>query len=564
MEASAQHGFGARGRRALALGLVAAFLAAGLALVWTISWNRAFQVDEVEHVHAAFNMRTGKLIYRDFRQSHPPLLYVVLQPVVDADDPVATFRRARGLTTALFTLCVGLCGLAAGRLSGLSGGLLAAGLALAHTTFVDRGLEVRTDGPMALCVAAALAVELSRAPRLAKYCGEAALLSAAFLFTNKAVFACFAFGCLWLAAAWRRRRLRLLALPMAVWILPLAAASAIMAAAGNLGQFIAINFGDVVGEVTRTAPHSRGLGLAVKFLAQESRHNLVFGVLAIAGWVLGALAWRRPGAPGGGLGFVAFLALVLFVSLFVNPFPYPYFHVTALPPFVVLAAVAGSRLGSRWGVAAGSAAELGLVFLLLAATATTSAPRLLQRAVRDYDRQLEVLRQIQRLTEPDDAVFDMAGLYFRPDASPVYLMTGNTLARYRLGRFPRIPATLRDRQAVAYVFNYRIAWLAGEEKAFLEQHFVHYDGNVFLLGSPLDVAPGESLELEVLKTKELRYDGAGAVLVDGRPFRRGVLERGPHRVTRVARRGPDRLILATPPPVPWPPRPPQPLYDFFQ
>jgi len=546
-----------RPTRLLAYALWGTFFIYALVLLWAQSWNRPFQVDEVEHVHAAYNVSIGKLIYEDFRQTHNPLLYFVLGPLVDPGDPVGTFRRARSFTTALLMVHVALCGLCAWRLAGAAGGLLAAGLALVHTTFAERGLEVRTDGPMALCVTAALWVELSGLERLRRYCLEALLLAVAFLTTNKASFACFAFGCLWLAAAARHRRFRLVALPMAVWILPLALAAAAMAAAGNLEEWVALNFVSAFDDVTRAAPHSQGfdLGPAARHLARESGRNLLFCVLAVAG---GLVAARR------GLVFPVFLAAVLFASIWLNPFPYPYFHVTALPASAVLAGVAGARLCGALRLAPEATPSLFLALAVLAGAAAQSVPFLVGRAAPGDQPQFEALREIRRVTEPDDAVFDMVGLYFRPDASRVYLMTGVTLQRYRRGRFPRIADELRRSQAVAFVYNYRIGWLTGEEKRFLEEHFTHYDGNLSLLGSMLPIEPGESMTFEVLKAKPFRYDGRGAILVDGRPFRRGWLERGPHVVTRVERAGRDRLIMDTPPPIPWPPRPPVELYDVFR
>lgn len=549
--------------RLLALALVATFILTTAILAWTLSSRRAFQIDEVEHIHAAYNIRVGSLIYEDFRQSHNPLLYYVLGPTIDPDDPEGSFRRARRLTTLMLTVTVLLIGLCGWRLAGPSGGLLAVGLALAHSTLIERGMEVRTDGPMALCATAALAVELSKLERLRRYGLEALLLSLAFLFTNKAIFVCFGFGCLWLIQAIRRRRWRLIAIPMILWTAPVVLALAIMAAAGNLEDFIAINFGDAFGEVTHTAGHTRGFDptLAIKFLAMEGGRNLLFCGLAVAGWIAGLMTCRRSGSR---LGFPVFLAAVLFASLWINPFPYPYFHVTVLPAFVVLAAATCVRLGERFGWTSGSGASLGLVLALLLGAGAQSVPHLISRVNPDMEHQFEILRELHRVTDSDDAVFDMTGFYFRPDATPYYIMTGNSLARYARNPLYPIPETLRRSQTTAYMFNYRITWLPEAEKTFLDQHFVAYDRNLFLLGSPLAMDPGETVSFEVLKGKTFRYDGEGSILVDGEPFREGFLEQGPHRVTRVERRGADRLIMATPPPTLWPPRPPVQLYDVFQ
>lgn len=177
---------------------------------------------------------------------------------------------------------------------------------------------------------------------------------------------------------------------------------------------------------------------------------------------------------------------------------------------------------------------------------------------------METLRQVQRATEPEDAVFDLVGLYFRPDGHFSYLMTGQTYARYRRGMLERIPDELRRRRTVAFVYNYRIGWLEGADRQFLQDHFVHYDRNVFLLGTPLvDLGPGEGRDFEVLVGKRFRHDGDGEILIDGEPFEEGFLAAGVHRIERVGTVRGDRLIMDSPPPHPWPPRPPGRLYVNF-
>lgn len=557
--------------RSFLLGLIGAFFLLELTVLAILSSSRGFQVDEVEHIHAAYNVRSGKLIYRDFRQDHNPLLYFVLWPVIDPDQPEGSFRHARTVTTALLLVNVALCGICAYRLRGLTAGVVASGLALCHTTFVERGMEVRTDGPMALAVVAALAVELSGMERLKRYCLEALLLSVAFLFTNKACFACFAFGCLWLAAAFTERRPALVAAPMGVWLFPLLAVLGWMAVAGNLRQFVDINFVFAGRELLRTGAISGGFEVSPgwKYVSREGLRNTAFCAAALGGWAIAVASWRRGPAPErgrSGLRFTAVLAAVLFLSLWLNPFPYPYLQVTVLPVFAVLAGVAGASVVGRLGLEPWGAAAWFTVLLLLAAAGLQGLPYLALRSISFLEPQLETLRAIHRATEPDEAVFDMVGLHFRPDGHYFYNLTRDGLKLYRLGEaggIRRIPDELRDREVAAFIMNYRFEGLPQEDRRFLLEHFAQYDGNVFLAGSSLPIEAGESLEFEVLKSKPFRYDGDGAILVDGEPFRQGLLGKGVHRITRVERRGPDRLIAATSPPVPWPPRPVVQLFDFF-
>jgi hypothetical protein len=555
--------------RPLLLGLLGTLIVLGLVIVGVVSSGRALQVDEVEHVHAAYNVRRGQLPYEDFHQPHNPLLYYALWPVVDPEEPEESFRRSRLVTTAVLVLNVALCGICAGRLGGLPAAVLALCLSLSHTTFVERGLEVRTDGPMSALVVAALAVELSGMPRRKRYGLEALLLSGAFLLTNKACFACFAFGCLWLLEAVRTRRPALVAVPMAIWIVPLLVAFGLMAAAGNLAAFLDLNFGRAVGELARTTENSSEFSFSRTwvFVQGESARNLAFCVVALAGWLIGMASWRRGGGRVAGLRFTAYLAVVLFASLWLNPFPFPYLHVTILPVFVVLAGVAGARLIAWMGLEPHRPAAWAVVLFLAAAAAVQGMPFIAWRGVSFLEHQFATLREVQRVVEPQDAVFDMAGLYFRPDAHRFYFMTGHTLARYRLGEevggIPRIPDELRRNEAVAFIVNYRFDWLPPSEQWFLHNHFVHFEGNVFLIGSRLLLEPGETIDFEVLKGKTFRYDGEGSILVDGEPFSEGFLDKGTHRITRVERNGRDRLIMAVPSPRRWPPSPPSQLYEFF-
>jgi|GEM_PF-1668800 len=573
-EPSARGGGAAAWARLVLAAVLGALFLASVALLIEIAANRPFQVDEVEHVHATYELRAGRLIYRDFRQAHDPLLYPLLEPLVDPADPVASFHRARIPSTAMLLATIVLVGWCAFRLSNALGGLLASGLALTHSTLIERGMEVRPDGPLALCIAAALAVELSGLEKRRRFLLEGLILSAAFLFTNKAAFACFAFGCLWLASAVRERSPGLVVWSMVAWTAPLAVAAGVMAWLGNLDAFLRLNVLNAASEAVGAAAHTTRFG-PWQFLWHEGARNLLFSVLAVAGLLYGAGAWlprsspaaaRRPAAwpAGAKLRFTAFLGAILVASLWLNPFPFPYLHVTVLPTLAVLAGAAVARLVAARGLTAARAGGLGLLVGLVAVSFFLSFPRLVELATRSQDHQMQTLQLIQRLTEPGDPVFDMVGLYFRPDGHYAYLMTGNTFSRYRSGGLRPIPEELRRTGTVALIFNYRTTWLGSEDRHFLETHFVQYDRNVFLLGIGLTrLQPGEEVRFEALAGKRFRYDGPGQIAVDGQPFKEGFLARGEHTIERLAGRGPSRLIMATSSACPWPPRPPRPLFLNF-
>lgn len=504
---------------------------AGLVLVVLISWNRNFQVDEVENIHAAYNMRRGLTIYQDFWQGHNPLLYPLLEPLILMGDPVRSFIHARVEMLVFLLATIGFAALAAKRVCNGWAGLLAGGMLLFHTTFIERGIEVRADGPTALCVMVALYVEFGKNTPLRRYCSQALLMSLAFLFTQKAVFFCFGFGSLWLMQALRSRRFSLVALPMLCWLAPVALAAGLLAWAGCLDDFIRYSYTYPMQNIAGQTENMHTFA-PWRFIFLEARRNIFFTLAAALTPLAAALClWKKP-AVGRRLLFALYLALMGLFSLHVNPFPFPYSHVAMLAPFALVAACT-LQLGwealtsRRWpGLAAWS------VPLILAPCMVTSLPRLIAKTAPGNRYQYEIMREIDRISRPGDAVFDMAGLYFRPDAYPVYLMTGAHFTRYRGGFFPPMIPWFRQNGLVLYIKNYRTQWLQNEERQLLRQHFFRYKPNIYISGKLLrNLDPGQLVTLEVFRDNPYRYEGPGTLLVDGDPFKRGMLTKGEHELT---------------------------------
>jgi hypothetical protein len=155
------------------------------------------------------------------------------------------------------------------------------------------------------------------------------------------------------------------------------------------------------------------------------------------------------------------------------------------------------------------------------------------------------LAEIQRVTGPEDRVFDLAGLYFRRDAYPVWVMTGVMIARYYKGGFPRMVPELERSAPTAVMLNYRTGDLRGVERRFLGAHYIHHDGPIFVHGKAVQrLTPGEELAFRALKSMRFRWEGEDALLVDGAPFREGELAAGEHRLTSARPLGPGRLVPA--------------------
>ncbi len=552
------------------------FFAAVVGLALAVSRNKEFVVDEVEHIHVAYNISDGRIPYVDFWEGHPPALYMLLQPVVHVDDAVGTFKRSRGVLFALLILHLMLIGYCGYRLSGNLGGILAAGFAGLHSTMIGRAIEVRPDGPMSLCVTAALALELSGQARLRRYGLQGALLGTAVLFSQKAVFACLAFGCLWLLAAIRQRSARLIVVPMLAWVAPLSIGAAGLLLTGSLDEFWATTVVASARSAARTESWMRTFGPTM-VLVTEGLHNPLF--LAAAVWSLFAVgsAARKKVA----LVFPLSLGLVLVASLWANPFPFAYLHVTVIPVLAVLVSYAVVQSFHRYRMT--EVAQWVFAAAWLALAGMFSVPHLIRKADSEPQvYQLDTLAEVQRITEPNDPVFDLTGLYFRPDAYRVFVMTGHMVCRYMAGGFDPIPDALRRSETPVVLTNYRVEWFSdlefrsacapaeanaeqGEEpgtgntraarvERFIGDHYVAYSGNIRVLGAKL--GPGAEKRLEILKAGEYRFDGTDTLFLDGEPFDRGELAKGFHHAISASG---GRLLLVTP--QPWPdPQEPRQMY----
>lgn len=520
----------------------------GVALAFVISSNRAFQVDEVETIHAAYNLASGKIIYRDFWQGHHPLLYWLLGGMIPTGEPSVAFLSSRLLGFAMFLTTIVLSGLVAARLGGL--GWLTAALLLMQTTFVERCLEVRPDSLMTLLVVAALWVgSLRDRSALFRSCVQGALLGLAFVATQKAAIASLAFGCVWLVSAFRQRDWRQVVLPCLVWALPFLSMLAVLESQDALEAYILYNLSHPGESIRGNAGASAARFSALGPLVVEGSRNLAF--LGAAVGSVGTAFWLVLRRERSELAPVAVLAVIWIAGLFVMPFPYPYSQVGGLPALAIAIGVAVPSWIDRPALdeAIRPRVLACVVALLVIAQMASSLPRLLREPGRSNDYQLHLLERVTALTDEGDRVFDLAGLYFREDAYPVYLMTGAHYVRYGQGDYPAIAPWLSEHGLSLFLVNYRTRWLSGEDRNFLQSHFVRVEPNIFMSGSALDgLAPGAIKIFEVTRDDRYRFDGEGELFVNGRPFSEGLLERGRYELSTPNGVAHGRIVLAKAPP----------------
>lgn len=537
----------------------------GFGLRGVLAAFRRYQVDEIEHVHAAFLMGLGKVPYRDFLEVHTPGLHLLLRPLVVADDPALTYGLARTLMALPGVGCMVLVVLVGRALGSLRAGLWGAALLGWHTTFAERGMEVRPDAWIALATLAALFVELREWERPGRRACLAGLcVGAGLVFSQKAIFMAAGFGCIWL---WRA------AVDRDAKPLLVAVASALALPGVVAVGFVAVDAGPAFWErvVLRPAQAFLSQGDAARtrafgpgaHLVSESLRNLVFITMVPVGAVVSWRGWKREDPPRRRRWLVfGVVQLSLIVYLLGNPYPYPYLHVAFLPAWAVLAGLGCAAIGERLGSRTSAVILTILAWLVIA---WSYVPRVVAKSGDRYDAQVAIMEEVARITEPQDAVFDAVGMYFRPSAAYAFFMPEGVAAEYRAGIYPALVDDLRNSQAVAVIQNYRVAaYVPGRDQGFLATRFVHYRGNIHVLGASFrGVKAGEAIRFEVLATKNFRFTGPeGAIAVDGEPFTAGRLERGYHRidVLQPLRGG---VLIMDPPGQPRSDIPPQTLYVNF-
>jgi hypothetical protein len=544
--------------------LIACFLIVALIPI-LISWNRRFEVDEIEHIYASYSVAQGRLLYKDIWQGHHPLLYHLCSLLIFKDDPSFSYRAARALMLCFFAGQVLLACFAAFRLGGGLAARITATVLMLQTVFCNRGLDVRPEVPSAFCITASFALLLSRFPPLTVHVIQALLLSAGFLFSQKAALACPVFAGWWLLAAWRQRRPTLLLAPLLVWCVPVAAYALYMVEAGNFWDYWANVVRSATPFVTREATFVGDVIDNSFILRREIPHNVFYAVGLILGIPSGLWSWRtRPK-----LAFGACLCLTLAMSLKLNPFPYAYNYLAFIPTGSVLIGVLVADWAGRWRITDVSLRSLALLLACTALSGATAVPFLVEntRPAWLQRRQLETLTEVSRVTAPDDAVFDQMGMYFRPNGHWQYVLNLTQVQRFEQGksRYTKLEEEIAERQVVAIILNYRTAGLAQRRPLFadfVKRHFVHYDGNIWLQGIAIEnLSPDETRSFDALKTKSMIFQGVGEILLDGKPFVAGLVTSGRHTISATGPSVRGKLILAGPLPSTDPPREPTPLYS---
>lgn len=413
--------------------LLAVLLGAAILLRVSITPTRFLDVDELEHLNAAYAIAHGESLYGSLFENHPPLLVWSLQPLVRSGlEAEALIRAARWW---MLVPCLGILAITAllgRRLGGLDGALSAPLFLLSAAFFFEKGVEVRPDVPGALFVLLALLL-LSRGERR-WWVAAGCCLGIAGFFTPKAIFA--ALGMLMGRAVhdWSRSRRNRSgespeAIPPARWpalrtLAPVAWAGISAAISGTMVVAALFFEGQLAGFWADCVEASARMTIDDPW---AMRWALLGGAVLRGNpalWLLGtggaaallAGAWRSrhlpPGHPAGGeecaLRFMVPLSLAgAIAGFFVMNAPLRQYFLFLLPQLAIAASwAAGTIVGAirsrRWAPAAALAVLVGMLL----------PPWTVIWPVQRQGVEIEVLRTVLKTARPEERVLDLwSGLY---------------------------------------------------------------------------------------------------------------------------------------------------------
>jgi len=390
-------------------------------LTLSLSINRAFWDDEIEHIHASWYVQKGQVPYRDFFEHHHPLLWFLLAPLISIlGEGLAVLAAARLL---MLLLAAGI-GWLTWRIAILAGGdgetaLLAGAILFANFMFLPCVMEVRPDVPMVLLALAAVErlLVFMKGERPLPLLTASFLAALSFLFLQKVLFlfpAAAALLCCW---RWRGKiSSELFWKAIAVFLLPLLAFGAWLFFSGAFRDYFLCNW---LLNVRRQGALSPWLNVGRMALV-----NIVFWLCLLPALVH-ALRSRKS-SPA--MKVVAWFSLVALAALFLLPNPADRHFLLVLPlASVIVAAWAGNR--SRFPLS-GRLHKFFLVGLLV-----VPLPFLVMLGFPLNGVQLEKFAYVLRATGPDDKVLDGRNDFnlYRPDAHYFWFQVdpGGMLDNYR-------------------------------------------------------------------------------------------------------------------------------------
>jgi len=514
-------------------------------------FRHGFDSDEWQHLHVVWAATQGLTQYRDVFDNHAPLFHILSVPLASwiGETPRILYLMRLAMTPLVAVTLWGTY-LIARSIGGRRAGLWSAAVLGLIPLFFARSIEYRPDGLWTMFWILSLAVLLGGALSWKRCLAGGLILGLAVSTSLKSV-------------------LLLLALGVAAIALPIAAGRRprSLAPTRPLACVLALVGGLVFVPVVLVL-HFAARGLLEPFLYGTVYHNYlpqlgswsrplraflfvpaVSVVIVLAGW-----AGRSPRPDHQRIRLV-FLALVAGTFLAALHTIWPLFTTYDLLPFYPLLAVLVIVVPLRRLALAAAAPAPGAGRPRWTGVAVLSAIALLEAGlVMRFEppgedgtrRQVRLMTEVLRLTEPSDYVLDMKGESIFRHRPTFYVLEAITRARLQRGYFPD---DIRDRIIATRtcVTAARIDRFPDGVRAFIESNYLLL-GEVRVAGRYLTVPDqdaGRSIDFDVaIPARYSLVAGSGPVagMLDGQAYAGPrFLENGPHRFAPST--GADRLAL---------------------
>lgn len=494
-----------------------------------LSMTKVFAIDEFTYAHAAWLFSKGQLPWRDFFEVHVPLLYQSLSMVftLGGDDPtLITSMRWLMLGPVLLTTW------AMWRINRDTSGVMAICgpiLALLITDHVIRWIEIRPDVLAFSLVLTAVALPYATRPGPRARAILAGIAFALACWTTQKVYY---YGSVFIAAwvadmfLWRKTRS-----DTARYIL---GEPRWFAAGALIVGFCA------AGYLTLTGTWADWWEWTIAWGAKHqdkypgfSWHNHSFRLVQDYWWILiftviGLTATIRKLGNGSDSHPTDQLLVGLLVSTFlsvaIQQAAFAYSYIPLVNMCCIFAARGMMELWhlSRAASKKGSLSPIFVVFaclILVVFMAHRAGTKLSKQAARTNDYQLSILKDINRLTDPDDTIYDNSGSFVsRPHAYFMFFTDARTRKSDATALANEVPQAILSTQAVAELRDSRFKGLPNPLKRFIEAHFQPYNGDIRLWGSRFQNSKQSSFT--AVKTGKYFVEPAaiatsGELLIDG-------------------------------------------------
>jgi hypothetical protein len=380
--------------------------------------HRRFDIDELEHAHAAWSVAQGLVPYRDFFEHHTPALYLLSSPLFAALAPAnsiaAATRTLLACRIVMWMLAIVALALTYrlarfGSAEGPQAAALAVLLLATSFQFLNTTMEFRPDVPALVCLLSSFAClaegELRRPNRRTwRPIAGGIAFSAALLFTQTALFVAPGLAVALLYAK-SRRTVVAFAVGLAI---PLAIVAAWFMTRGSFGSFVdATTLRNAAINTDRRSPLPGLLGSVLR------------NAPLYAAGVAGAIAAARGTLPGARADLLTALAS-LAVGVAVIGRVYDQYYLLMLP----LLAIFGGAIIARWSSRAVArsrwvpAASMTVSLLLLAIVVPAR--------FESNDQQLADIGLAMQQVPPGETIFSGipgAGT-FRPHAWYYFFLVG--------------------------------------------------------------------------------------------------------------------------------------------